>query len=132
MLQGTESFARGVTYGFKGIVTKPVEGTRDRGAVGCFQGVGKAFIGVIVQPLSGFLDFMALSVSGIGTSCTNCFDAIEHEPKFQRSRLPRAIKGDGVLTPYDKYAAHGQVKYSTEMALMKEFHYMKLFCYSVS
>jgi len=52
---------------------------------------------------------MALSVSGIGTSCSNCFEAFDHDQKFERYRLPRAIKGDGVLTAYDIHAARGQV-----------------------
>jgi vacuolar protein sorting-associated protein 13A/C len=113
VVQGTESFARGITSGVKGIVTKPIDGAHDRGAVGCMQGILKAFVGVVVQPLSGCLDFMALSVSGIGTSCTNCFEIFEHDAKFQRIRLPRAIKGDGVLTQYDGYAARGQVHLCT-------------------
>lgn len=109
MVQGTTSLARGVGYGVKGIVSKPVDGVRDGGAPGCIQGVVKALIGVVAQPLSGCLDFMSLSVSGIGTSCSNCFERFEHDRKFERYRLPRAIKGDGVLTPYDSHAAHGQV-----------------------
>lgn len=108
MVQGTTSLARGVGYGVKGIVSKPVDGVRDGGAPGCIQGVVKALIGVVAQPLSGCLDFMSLSVSGIGTSCSNCFERFEHDRKFERYRLPRAIKGDGVLTPYDSHAAHGQ------------------------
>lgn len=109
VVQGTTSLARGVGYGVKGIVTKPIDGAQDGGATGCIQGVLKGFIGVVVEPLSGCLDFMALSVSGIGTSCSNCFEAFEHDQKFDRYRLPRAIKGDGVLTPYDLEAARGQV-----------------------
>ncbi|KAG0604101.1 hypothetical protein M758_10G145000 [Ceratodon purpureus] len=108
VVQGTTSFARGVGYGVKGIVTKPIDGAQDGGAAGCIQGVFKAFVGVVVEPLSGCLDFMALSVSGIGTSCSNCFEAFEHDQKCDRYRLPRAIKGDGVLTPYDPHAARGQ------------------------
>ncbi|KAG0557949.1 hypothetical protein KC19_11G167800 [Ceratodon purpureus] len=108
VVQGTTSFARGVGYGVKGIVTKPIDGAQDRGAAGCIQGVFKGLIGVVVEPLSGCLDFMALSVSGIGTTCSNCFDFIDHDQKFERYRLPRAIKGDGILTPYDPHAARGQ------------------------
>ena len=109
LIQGTTSFARGVGYGVKGMVTKPIDGAQDSGAAGCIQGVFKAFVGVVVEPLSGCLDFMALSVSGIGTSCANCFEFIEHDQKFERYRLPRAIKGDGILTPYAPYPAQGQV-----------------------
>jgi vacuolar protein sorting-associated protein 13A/C len=107
VLQGTSTFARGVTYGFKGIVTKPAEGVRTKGVMGAFQGFAKAIVGVIVQPISGCLDFGALMVSGVGTSCTHCFAAIEQEPTFERSRLPRAIQGK-VLTPYDEHSARGQ------------------------
>jgi vacuolar protein sorting-associated protein 13A/C len=108
VLQGTSTFARGVTYGVKGIVTKPAEGVRTKGVKGAFQGFAKAIVGVIVQPVSGCLDFGALMVSGVGTSCTHCFAAIEQEPTFERSRLPRAIQGK-VLTPYNEHSAQGQV-----------------------
>jgi vacuolar protein sorting-associated protein 13A/C len=107
VLQGTSTFARGVSYGFKGIVTKPAEGVRTKGVKGAFQGVAKAIVGVIVQPISGCLDFGALMVSGVGTSCTDCFAAIEQEPTFERSRLPRAIQGK-VLTTYNEHSAQGQ------------------------
>lgn len=109
MVQGTTSLARGVGYGVKGMVTKPIDGAEERGFVGCIQGVFKALVGVVVEPLSGCLDFMAISVSGLGTSCTKCFEVFDHEQKFERYRLPRAIKGDGVLTPYASNAAQGQV-----------------------
>lgn len=109
VVQGTTSLARGVGYGVKGMVTKPIHGAEESGFVGCIQGVFKALVGVVVEPLSGCLDFMAISVSGLGTSCTNCFDIFDRDQKFERYRLPRAIKGDGVLTPYSSDAAQGQV-----------------------
>ncbi|XP_024403056.1 uncharacterized protein [Physcomitrium patens] len=107
VVQGTASFARGVGYGVKGMLTKPIDGAHDRGAVGCIQGVFKALVGIVAEPLSGCLDFMALSVSGIDTSCTNCFEVFDKNQKVERRRLPRAIKGDGVLTRYNSNAAQG-------------------------
>ena len=107
--QGITSLARGVGYGVKGIMTKPIEGAQGGGAAGCMQGVVKAFIGVVVEPLSGCLDFMALSVSGICTSCSNYFESFDHNQKFKRCCLPLAIKGDDILTTYDVHAARGQV-----------------------
>lgn len=112
VVQGTASFARGVGYGVKGMLTKPIDGAHDRGAVGCIQGVFKALVGIVAEPLSGCLDFMALSVSGIDTSCTNCFEVFDKNQKVERRRLPRAIKGDGVLTRYNSNAAQGLVSHA--------------------
>jgi vacuolar protein sorting-associated protein 13A/C len=108
LLQGTEALARGFAYGFRGVVTKPVYSARQNGVAGFFSGLGKAAVGVVVQPVSGALDFVALTVNGVGTSCTNCFDIFEHKPKFGPARLPRAICGDGILRPYDEQTAYGQ------------------------
>lgn len=109
MVQGTTTLARAVGYGVKGIVTKPMDGAEERGFIGCIQGCFKAMVGVVVEPLSGCLDFMAISVTGLGTSCTKCFEFFDRGKKVERYRLPRAIKGDGILTPYDPNAAKGQV-----------------------
>lgn len=109
LLQGTEALARGFAYGFRGVVTKPVYSARQNGFAGFFSGLGKAAVGVVVQPVSGALDFVALTVNGVGTSCTNCFDIFERKPKFGPARLPQAICGDGILRPYDEQTAYGQV-----------------------
>lgn len=110
LLQGTEALARGFVYGVAGVMTKPITSAREHGVTGFFQGIGKAMVGFVMQPVSGVLDFVALTVNGVGASCTRCFEILEHEPSIRRVRIPRAIRGDGVLTAYDEKAALGQVR----------------------
>ncbi|XP_024524741.1 uncharacterized protein LOC9654875 isoform X2 [Selaginella moellendorffii] len=108
LLRGGEALARGFAFGLSGVVKKPCNSARENGFVGFFQGIGKAFTGFVFQPLSGVLDFIALTVDGVNISYTRCFEVFTHERNLTRVRLPRAIRSDGVLLPYDERAALGQ------------------------
>ncbi|KAK1307368.1 hypothetical protein QJS10_CPA10g01052 [Acorus calamus] len=46
ILQGTEALAQGVAFGVSGVLTKPVESTRQHGILGLAHGLGRAFIGI--------------------------------------------------------------------------------------
>lgn len=109
ILQGTEAFAQGVAFGVSGVVTKPVESARQYGLVGLAHGLGRAFLGFIVQPVSGALDFFSLTVNGIGASCSKCLEVFSTGANFQRIRNPRAIHADCVLREYCEREAIGQV-----------------------
>lgn len=108
LMQGTEAIAQGFAFGVSGMIRNPVEKAKEHGVLGFIQGLGKAVLGIVVQPMSGVLDFVALTVNGVGASCTKCFEIFENEPSFERVRLPRAIRPDGVLCCYDEKAAVGQ------------------------
>lgn len=101
--------ARGFAYGLTGVVTKPITNARQHGFVGFFQGVGKAAVGFVMLPVSGVLEFVSLTVNGVGVSCTNCFEIFDKESHVKRTRVPRAIRGDGILQKYDSNDALGQV-----------------------
>jgi vacuolar protein sorting-associated protein 13A/C len=109
LLQGTEALARGFGYGISGVVTKPITNARQNGVAGFFQGVGKAALGFVMLPVSGVLDFVSLTVNGVGVTCISCFELFEHEPTFDRKRLPRAIKGSNIIFAYNPQEAEGQV-----------------------
>lgn len=109
LLQGTEALARGFGYGITGVVTKPITNARQHGFVGFFQGLGKAALGFVMLPVSGVLDFVSLTVNGVGVSCTSCFELFEHEPVLTRKRLPRSIRGSSIIFPYNPHDAQGQV-----------------------
>ncbi|XP_042486677.1 uncharacterized protein LOC122066914 [Macadamia integrifolia] len=109
ILQGTEAFAQGVAFGVSGVVTKPVESARQHGLLGLAHGLGRAFLGFIVQPVSGALDFFSLTVDGIGASCTKCLEVFNSKTNFQRIRNPRAVHADGVLREYCEQEAIGQM-----------------------
>lgn len=109
IIQGTEALAQGVAFGVSGVVTKPVESARQNGLLGLANGLGRGFLGFIVQPVSGALDFFSLTVDGIGASCSRCLEALNNKTTFQRIRNPRAIRADGVLREYSEREAVGQM-----------------------
>ncbi|KAA8525950.1 hypothetical protein F0562_007950 [Nyssa sinensis] len=76
---------------------------------GLAHGLGRAFLGFIVQPGSGALDFFSLTVDGIGASCSRCLEVLNPKTSFQRIRNPRAIHADNMLGEYCKREAIGQV-----------------------
>lgn len=109
IIQGTEALAQGVAFGVSGVVTKPVESARQNGLLGLAHGLGRAFLGFIVQPVSGALDFFSLTVDGIGASCSKCLEVFNKKVPFQRVRNPRAIHADSILREYCEREAVGQV-----------------------
>ncbi|XP_042024109.1 uncharacterized protein LOC121771392 [Salvia splendens] len=108
-VQGTEALAQGVVFGVSGVVRKPVESARQNGVLGLAHGLGQAFLGFIVQPMSGALDFFSLTVDGIGASCSRCFEIINNKTNFQRIRNPRAFHSDNILREYSEREALGQM-----------------------
>ncbi|KAK4844286.1 hypothetical protein QYF36_018501 [Acer negundo] len=109
IVQGTEALAQGFAFGVSGVVTKPMESARQNGLLGLAHGLGRAFLGFIVQPVSGALDFVSLTVDGIGASCSNCLEILSSKTTFQRIRNPRVIRADGVLREYCEKEAVGQM-----------------------
>lgn len=109
ILQGTEAFAQGVAFGVSGVVTKPWASAREHGIIGFVQGLGTGCLGFIVQPVSGVLDFVSLTVHGVGASCKRFFEIFENKSISNRIRFPRAIRGNGLLEVYDERAARGQM-----------------------
>ncbi|KAK6935059.1 Pleckstrin homology domain [Dillenia turbinata] len=118
IIQGTEAFAQGVAFGVSGVVRKPVESAREKGLLGLAHGLGQAALGFVVQPLSGALDFLSLTVDGIGASCARCLEVFNHKIDFDRIKNPRAIHADGILREYDEREACGQmILYLAEASL---------------
>ncbi|XP_077244890.1 pleckstrin homology (PH) domain-containing protein [Tasmannia lanceolata] len=109
ILRGTEALAQGFAFGVSGVVTKPMESARQHGILGLAHGLGRAFLGFIVQPVSGALDFVSLTVDGIGASCTRCLEVFSNKATYQRIRNPRAILANGVLMEYCEKEALGQM-----------------------
>ncbi|KAL8101699.1 hypothetical protein AgCh_033550 [Apium graveolens] len=109
IMQGTEALAQGVAFGVSGVVKKPMESARDNGVFGLAHGLGRAFLGFVVQPVSGALDFFSLTVDGIGASCSRCLEILSNKTTLQRIRNPRLIRADNVLTEYCEREAVGQM-----------------------
>lgn len=113
IVQGTEALAQGVAFGVSGVVRKPVESARQNGVLGLAHGLGQAFLGFFVQPMSGALDFFSLTVDGIGASCSRCLEILNNKKIFQRIRSPRAFHSDNLLREYSEREALGQVSYTS-------------------
>ncbi|KAK3434687.1 hypothetical protein EUGRSUZ_D02142 [Eucalyptus grandis] len=109
ILRGTEALAQGFAFGVSGVVTKPVESAKQSGPLGLAHGVGRAFLGIVVQPLSGALDFFSMTVDGVGASCAKCLEVLNSKTSFHRIRNPRAIRTDGILRDYCEREALGQM-----------------------
>lgn len=109
IIQGTEALAQGVAFGVSGVVRKPMESARQNGLLGLANGLGRAFLGFVVQPMSGALDFFSLTVDGIGASCSKCLEMLNNKTISQRIRNPRAIRADGILREYCEKEAVGQM-----------------------
>ncbi|GFZ00867.1 pleckstrin homology (PH) domain-containing protein [Actinidia rufa] len=109
IIQGTEDLAQGVIFGVSGVVTKPMESARQNGLLGLAHGMGRAVLGMIVQPVNGALDFFSLTVDGVRASCSQCFEVLNYKTTFQRIRNPRAIQSYNILGEYCKREAVGQV-----------------------
>ncbi|KAL0296338.1 UNVERIFIED_CONTAM: putative vacuolar protein sorting-associated protein 13A [Sesamum radiatum] len=109
IVQGTEALAQGFAFGVSGVVRKPVESARQNGLLGLAHGLGQAFLGFFVQPVSGALDFFSLTVDGIGASCSRFLEILNNKRNFQRIRNPRVFHSDNVLREYSEREALGQM-----------------------
>ncbi|GJP54206.1 hypothetical protein CLOM_g13301 [Closterium sp. NIES-68] len=107
--EGGEALAKGLFRGVTGILTKPMEGARDGGVEGFVAGVGRGLIGAAAQPVSGMLDLVSKATDGVNAERARLSAAMTAKLALRRRRLPRAIRGDHVVRPYDEYAARGQV-----------------------
>ena len=68
LVHGGEAMAAGLFRGITGVVTKPVEGARDKGLSGFFHGIGKGVAGLVLQPVSGAVDLASKAVEGVNAS----------------------------------------------------------------
>ncbi|GAM25605.1 hypothetical protein SAMD00019534_087800 [Acytostelium subglobosum LB1] len=84
IILGTKGLAIGVFEGFTGIITQPVMGAMEDGAIGFMKGVGKGIAGLAIKPFTGMLDFAARTSEGIRNN-TNI------NPEKFRIRVPRYL-----------------------------------------
>lgn len=51
-----------------GMVTKPLEGAKEKGVTGFVSGIGKGMAGLVLQPVSGAVDLASKTVEGVNKS----------------------------------------------------------------
>ena len=74
LVHGGEAMAAGLFRGITGVVTKPVEGARDKGLHGFISGIGKGMAGLVLQPMSGAVDLASKAVEGVNASKVSHYD----------------------------------------------------------
>ncbi|KAL5966357.1 Vacuolar protein sorting-associated protein 13C [Taenia solium] len=92
----------GVVGGVTGIITQPISGARKEGVEGFFKGLGKGLIGTVARPVSGMVDFASSSFEGIRRATSTSKDVLPIRPS-------RFIHLDGVIRPYDRNEAEGNI-----------------------
>jgi hypothetical protein len=102
---GTEALARGVFNGVRGLVSKPLDGAKRGGVRGFVKGVGRGLLGVATQPVSGALDLAAAAAEGVRATAGMLTE--DEASRVRRRRLPRHVRADGSLAPYDDALARG-------------------------
>eukprot|EP00966_Prymnesium_polylepis_P165986 3836840-Prymnesium_polylepis.1 len=107
--QGLRAMKGGFAGGMRGIVTKPIQGTREAGTAGFVKGVGRGMAGAIAKPLAGVLMFASKTAEGMSNDARRGVTPrakadTERTEIMMRTRQPREI-GDGpegVLLPYPR------------------------------
>lgn len=106
MLYGLKEGAVDVYEGFKGIVTKPIKGAKDKGTKGFFQGLLWGAAGLATSPIK-----LVLKVSNvISTSISSTTFLLTRQKiqKYGRVRYPRHIRVNKILEPYNAKLAQAQ------------------------
>nr|CDS30225.2 Vacuolar protein sorting associated protein 13A [Hymenolepis microstoma] len=103
--RGGKGLVMGVFGGVTGIFTQPISGAKKEGVEGFFKGLGKGLIGTVTRPVSGVVDFASTSFEGIRRAASTSKEVIPARP-------PRFIHLDGVIRPYDRHEAEGNVIFS--------------------
>lgn len=98
---GMWDFGKGLFDGITGLVTRPVVGAQQEGAVGFFKGVGRGLSGVVVKPIAGTFGMVSRITEGVKNTANKA-------TFVQRIRMPRFIGSSGVIPPYDGAKAEGQ------------------------
>ena len=65
MKKGFASAGSSISSGFKGLVTKPIEGAKDGGFIGFFKGGAQGAAGLITKTTSGVIDIIAKTSEGL-------------------------------------------------------------------
>jgi len=80
-----------------GVLREPISGWEDGGSRGLLVGVYMGSSGLILKPVSGFLEFISRSVGGLGEAIRAFGDEVTRVPKT-RIRSPRQYVSAGLAT----------------------------------
>jgi hypothetical protein len=107
LTSGAASIGMGVFNGVTGIVTKPLEQSRQGGALGFMKGLGQGIIGAVASPIIGVTEGVSTIAHGV-TSQIEGKEALKprHPPRayMQSYSADKAL----ILVPYDMKTAKAQ------------------------
>jgi vacuolar protein sorting-associated protein 13A/C len=119
-IRRSEHIGEGIYYGVKGgvkelvsgvtgIVTKPIQKTREEGAKGFFKGLGSGIVGAITAPVTATLRAGTSLTQGVAASATSFGKygrkVVDTNSMYSRFRPPRYINARNVVSDYDESLA---------------------------
>ena len=110
-----------LTSGVAGIVIKPYEGLKTRGAAGLMIGVGSGVFGALVSPVAAVLHFSATVSSEVAKTANKLHNSQSHRG---RVRFPRFLSNKKILEHYDHNQA--KIRYFLALKEFKEFDILAL------
>uniref|UniRef100_A0A6B2LFT6 Intermembrane lipid transfer protein VPS13-like C-terminal domain-containing protein n=1 Tax=Arcella intermedia TaxID=1963864 RepID=A0A6B2LFT6_9EUKA len=102
MGMGFLGLGKGLLEGVSGVVTQPIKGAQEDGAVGFMKGLGIGIVGLALKPSIGAIDLVTKTTEGIANT-----SIMEDSVKTKRKTLPKTFEGP-LLLPYDNNRAYGQ------------------------
>jgi len=99
---GLKDFGTGLFHGVTGLVTQPVKGAMEEGAMGLLKGFGRGIAGIIVKPSVGAIDLITRTTEGVRNT------TMMGDKKVERKRPPRYFATGARLRTYSLYEAEGQ------------------------
>jgi len=100
---GFLGFGKGLVGGVTGVVTQPIKGAKEEGAVGLMKGIGRGLVGLAVKPSVAAIDLVTKSTEGIA----NTTSYLERE-KRKTKRHPRFFDESCLVMAYNIEKAYGQ------------------------
>ena len=101
---GITGLGTSVISGVTGLVTKPMEGSK-QGGMGFMKGVGMGFAGLFTKPITGVVDLVSKTAQGIESGVT---ENTECKQNNERARQPRAFYLElNIVKEYNKVDSIG-------------------------
>jgi vacuolar protein sorting-associated protein 13A/C len=85
----------GFASSFMGIIQRPMEGAAESGAAGFLKGTAQGLVGVVANPMSGFLSDVSRATGTLGKLVTDTYI-----PKTRRLRPIRDFHANGGIAPW--------------------------------
>ena len=111
LLYGAEAVASGFALGVSDVWVRSRSGFIRQGAPGLLRGVARGAAGLLLRPLGGCLQSVAMLVEGADASLSSLARRLSLTRQLapKPRRLPRAIGAGLAVTPYNPERAVGQV-----------------------